>query len=251
MAADNRNIPEELHNPKREERPRSLLDLIDLDTINLDLAAWLVSHVSKGASLISGSGPGGIGKSTTMRALLAFAPENLPYAMAWPEKITGIESPACVISHEISDHRPPGYLWGKDARDFFDHADKGSMLVGNVHADDLDEVHGQIVDDCEVPEAQFRSVNLFIFLWIEGVDPSVKERIRDNPSRRYVTKIFHSDGENAHDQVYSAEDGLAQSAPRDAEYEQQCRAFLEEALAGSTRDINEIRHQFLDWKSNL
>lgn len=250
MGADNLNIPEELLNPNREERPRSLLDLIDLTTIDLDLAAWLVSHVSKGASLITGSGPGGIGKTTTMRALLAFAPDNFPFAIAWPEKITGIESPSCVISHEISDHRPPGYLWGKDARDFFAHSERGSMLVGNVHADDLDEVHDQIVGECEVPEAQFRAVNFFIFLWIEGVDRSEKQRIKDNPSRRFVTKIFHSTGENAHDLVYSDENGLSEDVPRDAAYEQQCRAFLEEALAGSTREINEIRHRFLDWKSN-
>ena len=45
MGADNRNIPEELNNPKREERSRSLVDLIELKTIDLDLAAWLVSHV--------------------------------------------------------------------------------------------------------------------------------------------------------------------------------------------------------------
>ena len=84
-------------------------------------------------------------------------------------------------------------------------------------------------------------------MWIEGVDPSVKERIRDNPSRRYVTKIFYSDGESAHRQVYSAEEGLAGDVPRDAEYEQKCREFLESALADSSRDINEIRHRFLDW----
>jgi hypothetical protein len=247
MGADNRNIPEELNNPKREERPRSLVDLIELKTIDLDLAAWLVSHVSKGNSLITGSGPGGIGKSTTMRALMAFAPGNLPFAIAWPEKITGIESPSCVISHEISDHRPPGYLWGQDARDFFAHSERGSMLVGNMHADDLDEVHHQIVEACEVPEAQFRSVNFFIFLWIEGVDRSVKERIKDNPSRRFITKIFYSDGENAHALVYSDEIGLPDDVPRDADYEQQCRGFLKDAVENSTRDINELRHRFLDW----
>ena len=33
-------MPKELANPSREERPRSLLDLIELETIGLELAAW-------------------------------------------------------------------------------------------------------------------------------------------------------------------------------------------------------------------
>mgnify|MGYP003322265879 CR=1 FL=1 len=67
-----------------------------------------------GASFIVGSGPGGIGKTTTMRALLGFAPGSLLFAIALPEEISRISSvPCCVISHEVSEHRVPTYLWGK------------------------------------------------------------------------------------------------------------------------------------------
>jgi len=71
------NIPTELI-ARQQERPRSLVDLIKLDTVNLELAAWLMSHVSQGASFIVGSGPGGIGKTTAPYSALRLAAGFLP-----------------------------------------------------------------------------------------------------------------------------------------------------------------------------
>ncbi|GEM_PF-3857029 len=104
----NREILKGFNNPKREERALSLLDLIELRTFDLDLAAWFVSLVSRGASYITGSGPGGVGKTTTMRTLLSFVPGNLRFAIALPGEVSAIDGvPHCVISNELSDHPPP------------------------------------------------------------------------------------------------------------------------------------------------
>ena len=54
---------QKLDNP--EDRTRSLIDLIDVQTVDLELASFLASHVWRGASYITGSGPSGIGKTTT------------------------------------------------------------------------------------------------------------------------------------------------------------------------------------------
>ena len=124
-----------------------------------------MSHVSKGASFIIGSGPRGIGKKTTMRALPGFAPGRLPFVIALPEEISGISNvPSCVISHEVSEHRVPTYLWGQDLRDFFELPQQGHMLVSNMHANHIDEVHSQIVAANDVPEDQFRAINPFVFI---------------------------------------------------------------------------------------
>ena len=80
-------IPRRLINPEREETPRSLLDLIEQGPFDLDTAAWWMSHASKGASWIVGSGPGGIGKSTTMRSFLSVVPGDHPFAIAMPGEI--------------------------------------------------------------------------------------------------------------------------------------------------------------------
>ena len=242
------DLPAELVKADGEQRPRSLLDLIDLKVLDVDLAAWLVSHISRGASLIVGSGPGGVGKSTTMRALMAFAPGHLPFAQALPEKIGEIgETPSCVVSNELSDHPPPTYLWGQDLREFFALEQKGHMLVGNMHADDLSEVREQICAANEVPEQQFWGLRLFAFIKMEGADPNAR-RIKDTTSRRYFTRIFYSDGASAHQTIFSAEGRLDERAPRDAQYEALCRAFLQELLAGGARTIEEVRRLFLVWE---
>ncbi|MDP6596844.1 MAG: hypothetical protein QGI86_13370 [Candidatus Poribacteria bacterium] len=241
------NIPAELI-AGRQERPRSLVDLIELDTVGIELAAWLMSHISRGASLIVGSGPGGIGKTTTMRALLGFAPGSRPFVIALPEKISGINSvPSCVISHEVSEHRVPTYLWDQDLRDFFALSQQGHMLVSNMHANHIDEVHSQIVATNGVPEDQFRAVNLFVFIWIEGGDPSVG-RIKDSSSRRFISEVFYSDGTAKHKSIFTPEQGLSAQVPRDAAYEKLCRTFLEEELNGLSPDIQEVRNRFLEWE---
>ena len=244
------NIPPELI-ANQHERPRSLVDLIRLGTVDLELAAWLMSHVSKGASFIVGSGPGGIGKTTTMRALLGFAPGNLPFVIALPEEISRISNvTSCVISHEVSEHRVPTYLWGQDLRDFFALPKQGHMLVSNMHANHIDEVHSQIVATNDVPEDQFRAVNLFVFIWIEGGDPSVR-RIKDSSSQRFISEVFYSDGTARHESIFTPKRGLSAHAPRDIAYEKLCRTFLEEGLNGLSPNIQEVRNRFLEWENNI
>ena len=80
-------ILNELSHSRDGESPLSFSDLIDRGTFDLELAAWLMSHVSRGASFIVGAGPGGVGKTTTMRSLLSLAPSKLPFGIALPEKI--------------------------------------------------------------------------------------------------------------------------------------------------------------------
>ncbi|MBI2505285.1 MAG: hypothetical protein HYW07_18885 [Candidatus Latescibacteria bacterium] len=239
------DLPTDLLDPKSKTPPRSLLDLIELKVFDLELAAWLVARVARGASFIVGSGPGGVGKTTTMRALLAFAPSDRPFAVALPGKVAQVDGRcSCVVSHELSDHPPPTYLWGQNLRDFFALSQQGHMLVGNVHADDLEETRTQVCVTNGVPEEQFRAVKLFAFVRVEGVAPGTG-RVNDPVSRRFINEVYLSDGRAAHQVVFTHEGGLAARAPRDVAHEQRCRRFLEETLAGTVRDINEVRRLFL------
>lgn len=241
------NLPEELIKSRGDERPRSLLDLIDQGTIDIHTASFLVSHVSRGASLIVGSGPGGVGKSTTMRALFAFAPGTHAFSIAMPGSIAPANGTHCVISHELSDHRRPGYLWDQDLRNFFALSTHGHMLVSNMHADELPEARAQIVEANNVPETQFRAINLFAFIRLDGIKPGTG-RIKDNTSPRYFNEIFYSDGTNPHQAIFTRSGGLSNQAPRDIPYEQRCRAFLETALNTEERTLEGVRRQFLAWE---
>lgn len=243
--AHNRAVIDELSNPGREDHARSVLDLIDVGTFDLDLASWLVAHVSAGASWVTGSGPGGVGKTTTMRSLLSFVPGDRRFHIALPDAIAPEQDgPHCAISLELSDHPPPGYLWDQNLRDFFDLADR-HQIVGNVHADDLNEIHEQIVGDCRVPEPQFRAANLFVFICLEGGNPP-GGRVKDTETRRVVNRIYYSDGETPHESVFAPDSGLLDNAPRDPERERKCRAFLEEGLRNGERTIAGVRERFLE-----
>ena len=242
-------VLQDISNPKGEDPTRSLLNLIELGTFDLDLAAWCVSRVSRGASWITGSGPGGIGKTTTMSSLLSFAPGDLDFYLALPEQVSDVPPGRhCVISNELSDHPPPTYLWDQDLRDFF-ALSQDHVLVANVHADGLDELHAQIVGECQVPENQFRAIDLWIFICLEGGNPPGERRIKDNTTRRVINKIFYSDGSGPHRSVFAPGSGLTAAAPRDPEHERHCRRFLAEALDGPERSIIDVRQRFLDWGS--
>ena len=245
---NNIDILTELSRSRRGERALSLSDLIERGTFDLELAAWLISHVSRGASFIIGAGPGGVGKTTTMRALLSVAPGDLAFGIALPGEIADTyTSPHCVISHQLSDHRPPGYLWDQDLREFFALSERGHMLVSNMHTDDLDETYAQICESNSVPESQFRAINLLVFVRVEGEDPSAG-RINNPTARRFINELFYSDGTGAHKSVYTYDNGLSADAPRDAVYEARCRTFLDDALASTSRTVEATRHLFLAWE---
>ena len=250
MSDSSQGVLKEISHPEDEELSRSLLDLIEISTADLELAAWLVSLVSRGASYITGSGPGGIGKTTTMHTLLSFVPDDLAFKIALPDAVAEIgEGRHCVISTELRDHPPPTYLWGQDVRDFFAHSAQGHILVANVHADDLDEIHRQMVSENQVPEDQFRAINLLIFICLEGGNPPGEHRIKDNTTRRIVNKIFYTDGSSPHQSVYDPASGLTPAAPRDAEHEARCRAFLNAGLASPERSITGVRRHFIEWNA--
>lgn len=226
---------------------RSLLDLIEEGTLDLDLAAFLVSHIARGASFITGSGPGGVGKTTTKRALLSFVPPGLSFFNALPGQVDPVDSgPTCAIADELSGGRPPTYLWGDDLRAFFQLGQRGHLLTSTIHADDLDETHAQIVEENGVPVEQFRHVDLLIHICLEGGNPP-ERRIHDKTTRRIVNKVYYSDGTIPHALVYEAGGARSSAAVLDAAFEAACRSFLEEALAGQERRLATVRERFLTW----
>ena len=241
----NADLLRALSNPRREERSYSLLDLIEREMFDVELAAWCVAQVAGGASFITGAGPGGVGKTTAMRALLAFAPDDRQWVEALPGQVGQLGGvPQCAISHEVSDHSPPTYLWDQDVRDFFALGAAGHTLVANMHADELAEVEQQIVGENQVPQAHFRAVDLFIFIGIEGEDLGAR-RINNPTARRYIRQIYYSDGSAPHRAVLAAPEVLDQGAPRRPAAEERCRAFLQDALGQSQGRVEGVRRAFL------
>lgn len=236
-----------LDQPEDGDPTRSLLNLIEEQTLDLELAAFLVAHISRGASYITGSGPGGIGKTTTKHALLSFVPAALPFFKALPGAVSSVgKTASCAIADELSGGRPPTYLWGDDLREFFTLSQQGHFLTSTIHADNLEETHSQIVGENDVPVEHFRALKLIVHICLEGGNPP-ERRIKDTTTRRIVNKVYYSDGSDDHQLIYEDQKGLSEHAPRDLAREKHCRIFLEQMLKGQERSLTAVRQGFLQY----
>jgi hypothetical protein len=224
---EDRPVLDALGHHDRPEGPFTMFDLVQSNTTPLDLAGWLVAQVSRGASLVAGSGPGGVGKTSTMRALVDFAPAHMPYVIASRDSIDAATSdPRCVICHEISSHNLDGYLWDQDLRDLLALQAQGHMVASTMHINTMDEGREQLLGVNEIPEAHFRAMNLFVFVRIEGEDMTVR-RIKNPEGQRFISEVAYSDGSEPHRTVYTRDGGLM-DAPRDEAFEATCLKFLED-----------------------
>ena len=219
----------------------SVLDLLDAETLDLDLVAFLMSRVNLGDSFLVGARPGGAGKTTVMCALLNLLPLTVRIVPATATEIRNAsktdQERRCVVCHEIGAGPYFAYLWGEELRRYCGLFDTGHMLATNLHTDDLDEAHYQICTQNGVPEQHFRAFRLQIFLRVEG------DYFR---SRRRIDKVYFSDGVQEHRLVFdSGSQPRLPSGPlaelTDTNKYNRCRSFLEEVHASDARTIEEVR----------
>jgi hypothetical protein len=143
--------------------PRSIVELIRTGVLDAELGAtlWLLAE-GRVPFVVAGEGQS-YGKSTLLRALLAFVPPEirivelageaedfawLPQAseLGWPGRARPAQLPApvrpdttLIVADELSDHLP-AYTWGAAARVVIRAASIGYGLAAAIHADSLDEV---------------------------------------------------------------------------------------------------------------
>lgn len=223
---------------QRGGRMLSIFDLLKTDTLDLDLAAYLMARISRGASVMVGANPGGAGKTTVMCALLNLLPANTTLAAATDEAMVRVsQSPApecmCLICHEIGPGPYFAYLWGDALRRYCALSDIGCLLATNLHADTFEEARAQVCVENGVPEAHFNAFNILVFLRLSGGWAA---------TRRYVETVYESDGRSAHQLAYQHGHGLqaADTLQDDAHY-RACRGFLKQHADGATRTIEQTR----------
>lgn len=177
---------------QRGGRMLSLIDLIDAGTVDVPLAAYLAAAMRRGASLLVGARPGGAGKTAVMCALLNFLPDHTDIQPVDSRAVLAAglrdENPGstCYLAHEIGDGYYYAYLWGSDARAFFELASHGHVIASNLHTDTLEETHDQLCLENGVAPAHVAAVTLKLYLRLDhGVDWSVQ---------RHISHVYESDG---------------------------------------------------------
>ena len=136
----------------------SITEIMRYGTISPRLTAILWLAMERGASIVLAADPPGAGKTTILTALFAFArPEaSVYFTRGWgetfklpPPPMKG-DAPTFIMINEISDHLPV-YSWGPYVLRAFELMAEGYAMVSTMHADTVEGVIEQLVEECDVP----------------------------------------------------------------------------------------------------
>jgi len=159
-------------------RQLSMAQIIALDSVDVKTVAlvWLI--LEHGASLTV-AGPTdpqpGIGKTTTLNALLQFLPEGtaLAYMYGLYEDFAFTQLPdidpasTYALCNEVSDHLPI-YMWGRVARRYLTLPARGYHIATSVHADTIDDVIHMYQHDLRVSVEDVRRLGLVVNIGLVG-----------------------------------------------------------------------------------
>ena len=151
--------------------PLSITEILQAGTMPPRVAALLWVAMERGASIVLAADPPGAGKTTILTALLAFTrPETGVYfTRGWGEEFRlpplqdGV--PTYILINEISDHLPV-YSWGPYVQRAFELAADGYSLASTMHADTVDGVIEQLVEENDVPERNVGHLALVVPIFV-------------------------------------------------------------------------------------
>jgi hypothetical protein len=175
-------------------RPLSIAQIIALQSVDIETAAlaWLLLERRASLTVAGPTDPQpGIGKTTTLNALLQFLPEGtaLAYMSGMYEDFGFTRLPdidpatTYALCNEVSDHLPI-YMWGRMARRFLTLPIQGYHIATSVHADTIDDVIHMYHRDLRLSTEEVRRLGLVVNIGLAGrVYP---------PRRRWLTMHFLS-----------------------------------------------------------
>ena len=229
----------------------SVFDLLAAETLDLDLAAYLMARISKGSSFMVGSVPGGAGKTTVMCALLNFVPDDVSLIAATPEAVyeavnTNVSPRSCYVCHEIGSGYYFAYLWAEELRAYCGLFEHGHMLATNLHADNLEQAKNQVCNTNGVSNKHFNKFELLIFLRMES---------RYLKAKRWIEEVYSSNGSSGHELIFHANDKrtIDQKSDRylaDLEYVSECRDFLTK-ISPDVRTIEDTRRHVVEFLNRI
>lgn len=151
---------------------RSLLWLIERDTVDVVTAAFLSLAIEARASLMVIAEPHGAGKTTLLTSLLDFLPDDSApvFLRGWYERFSFRDeipaSRAYLLCNEISAHLPI-YLWGHGVRRVFDAVADGYPIATTMHAPSAHDALAQLMAyPLEVPAAHLQFLDLVVTIGV-------------------------------------------------------------------------------------
>jgi len=235
---------------QRGGRTLSIVDLIQAGTISVEMAAYALRAMERGASVLTAARPGGAGKTTLMATLLHFLPPGVPIVTVdSPRAIAdGVshpaEKPLCYLAHEIGSGHWFGYIWRRDVADFLSLINGPRRTASCLHADTLDELTGILCSPpLSVPRELLGRVGLILFM---HVAPGY---------RRRVATFYEADGQGSHRLLFEWDkkpDAFRQvgDLPDAAGLARYCD-FVQRLVDEGDDEIEAVRHKVLAFFSQV
>ncbi|MHC4179627.1 MAG: hypothetical protein ACYSWU_19110 [Planctomycetota bacterium] len=190
---------------QRGGRTLSIVDLLLAGTISVEMAAYAMRAMERGASLLTGARPGGAGKTTLMAAILNMLPPEVPIVTVdRPEVIADglrrtADQPLCYLAHEFGSGQYYGYIWGPEVADFLSLIRCPCRVASCLHADTLDELT-EIARSppLAVGREMLGQVDLILFMRVD---------VEAGSYRRRVATFYEADGSGGHRHLFEWDAG--------------------------------------------
>ncbi len=248
----------------------SIVDLINANTLNVDMAAYSLYAIANGASFLTAARPGNAGKTTLMACLMTLVPPGEKViTVASPTTVTNAEriiheeeaERLCFLCHEIGSGHIYGYIWNEYVGQLLHLTGNGCRVASCLHADTLPETRGIMVSrELGVSEEDFNRTGLFLFMNLERTLTGY---------RRRVATLYESSGEaERHNLLFSWKPELdtfsQQSDPllleriaqqrgasteQVAEELQRCRSFIKRLVESGETDFRWVREEVIRFYS--
>jgi len=159
-------------------RQLSIAQIIAMESVDVETVALIWLLLEHGTSLTV-SGPTdpqpGVGKTTTLNALLQFLPEGtaLAYMSGMYENFAFTRIPdinpatTYALCNEVSDHLPI-YMWGRVARRYLTLPTQGYHIATSVHADTVQDVISLYHHDLHLRAEDVRRLGLVVNIGLVG-----------------------------------------------------------------------------------
>ncbi|GAC1349790.1 MAG: hypothetical protein NVSMB27_26190 [Ktedonobacteraceae bacterium] len=159
-------------------RQLSMARIIALGSVDVETVALIWLLLEHGVSLTV-AGPTdpqpGVGKTTTLNALLQFLPEGtaLAYMSGMYENFAFTRLPnidpatTYTLCNEVSDHLPI-YMWGRVARRYLTLPAQGYHIATSIHADTIDDVISMYHHDLHLRAEDVRQLGLVVNIGLVG-----------------------------------------------------------------------------------
>lgn len=234
----------------------SIIDLVNAKTLTVDMAAYALYRISKGASFITSAKPGNAGKTTLLACLLTFLPiETEIVTISNPsiiDRIRKYKNKLCALCHEIGSGNWYGYLWDKDVSHFFDLMNYGHQIASCIHADTLNEMHDILVSsELGVSENNFAKLDLIFFMRLDRQISGYRRRVSKFYEREIISgkhKLLFSWDEKT--DTFSLQNNLVFQNVLEKDIYNNYKNFIELIIKSNNTDFRWVRKQVIEFLNN-